>query len=95
MNQKKAKQLRKTAKSIYPGKTEYNDVFYRVKPEEENYEQLKWIDGSLAKRIMKEGSTRKMYKDLKKGAKSKTLDFEYKTKKGIYKARHYRKTMEA
>jgi hypothetical protein len=87
MNQKKAKALRKTAKSIYQGETQYEDQFYRVDPEDEH---LKFMDGALAKRVMKDGSTRKMYKDLKKGANSKLLNFEYKTPKGMYQARRYR-----
>lgn len=90
MNQKKAKALRKTAKSIYSGDTQYDDMLYKVDPADERYEDLKWVDGALAKRTMKEGCARKMYKDLKKGAKSRLLNFEYKTPKGMYQARRYR-----
>ena len=87
MNQKKAKALRKTAKSIYPGPTQYDDKLYKVNPEDEH---LMFMDGALAQRTMKEGSTRKMYKDLKKGSKGTVLEYKTRTK-GIFNARRYRK----
>lgn len=94
MNQKKAKQLRKTAKSIYPGETAYDDVHFSVSPEDKD-KYPEWVDGMLAKRELKEGCTRKMYQDLKSGAKSRLVEFEYKTPKGLYNARRYRKLLEA
>lgn len=65
MNGKQAKKLRRLAKSIYDAPVSYNDTTYKV--DVQANPEMGYFDGALAKRVMQDGCTRKMYKDLKKG----------------------------
>ena len=93
MNQKKAKELRRNAKAVYPGETTYHDVFYKI--EEYLTDPLTgvktpnpayFMDGSLARRTMNDGSTRKMFQDMKRGVKSVLVEFK-PSKLRYYKCR--------
>ena len=94
MRNKKAKMLRKTAKAIYGGKTEYDDVFRSVEEKIEDDTGVVdnpyyFMHGALYSRKMKHGSARRMFKELKAGTKSKLVTVA--TPEPFYTSRKYRK----
>jgi len=91
MNGKRAKELRKSAKLIYDAPTGYDDILYKVDRDDPEMEHMLFMDGALAKRTMKVGCTRKMYKDLKAGMRAGTSYFEHTPSRGFFKARKFRK----
>jgi len=96
MNGKLAKQLRKTAKSIYDAPVSYDDINFSVEPKIvdkagiEHPNPSYFMNGMLARRILKDGTTRKMYLDLKKGVTAKMVDQE-PTAPTFYRCRKIRK----